>query len=299
MMDRRRFLGAAAVAGTALALGKAGRAAGAEGVPDLVAVRNGEPGAMFDRAIRELGGMKAFVKKGQKVLVKPNIGWDQAPETGATTHPQLVARIVEQALAAGAKEVFVFDNSCSDNARAYRASGIAAAARAAGAKVAPGGVEGAYHPVKVKGKSLTEAKVHELFLEADVFVNVPILKLHGSAAVTAGMKNLMGVVWDRQYWHAHDLPQCIADMAGYRRPDLTVVDAYRVMVAHGPRGGAPEDVQLMKMQLLSTDPVAVDMAGSRLLFRDPLQIVAYLPLAAKAGLGRMDLDALDIRRITL
>jgi uncharacterized protein (DUF362 family) len=298
-MDRRQFLGTAALAGAALALGKAGCAQAAPGAPDLVAVKNGEPAAMFDRALQELGGMKAFVKKGQKVLVKPNIGWDRTPEMGATTHPLLVARIVEQALAAGAKQVFVFDNSCSDNARAYRSSGIAAAARAAGAKVAPGSVEGAYHPVQVQGKSLTAAKVHELLLEADVFINVPILKNHGSAAVTAGMKNLMGVVWDRQYWHAHDLAQCIADMAGYRKADLTVVDAYRVMTGNGPRGGTPDDVKIMKMQLLSTDPVAVDMAAAKVLFQDPLQVVAYLPLAARAGLGRMDLEALDIRRITL
>ncbi len=298
-MDRRQFLGAAVVAGAALTVGKAARTRAEPRAPDLVAVKNGEPGAMFDRGIQELGGMKAFVKKGQKVLVKPNIGWECAPELGANTNPQLVARIVEQALAAGARQVFVFDHSCDDGARCYRTSGIAAAARAAGAKVAPANLERAYHPVEVPGKILTEAKVHELLLEADVFINVPVVKCHSSAAVTAGMKNLMGVVWDRRYWHGHDLMQCIADMAGYRKPDLVVVDAYRVIVRHGPRGGEPEDVETMKMQLLSTDPVAADMAGARLLYQDPRQVVSYLPLAAAAGLGRIDLEALDIRRITL
>ncbi len=298
-MDRRRFLRAAAVAGASLVLGSARRTPAAPGAPDLVAVKNGEPASMFDRAIQEWGGMKAFVKKGQKVLVKPNIGWDLPPELGANTHPALVARIVEQALAAGARQVFVFDHSCADGARSYRTSGIAAAARAAGAKVAPASVEGAYHPVKVPGKALTDAKVHELLIEADVFINVPVLKCHSSAAVTAGMKNLMGVVWDRAFWHRTDLMQCIADMAAYRKPDLTVVDAYRVMIRHGPRGGEPDDVETMKMQILSTDPVAADMAGARLLYQEPRQAVAYLPLAAEAGLGSMDLGALDIRRITL
>lgn len=297
-MDRRQFIGAAAAAGASLALGKAGRALAAGGVPDLVAVKNGEAAAMFDRGIQELGGMKAFVKKGQKVLVKPNIGWDVPPEGAANTNPALVARIVEQALAAGAKEVYVFDHSCDEGRRCYRTSGIEAAARGAGAKVAPGYDEGAYHPVKVPGKSLTEAKVHELLLEADVFINVPVLKHHSSSELTIGMKNLMGVVWDRHFWHAHDLMQCIADMPGYRKPDLTVVDAWRVMKRYGPRGGSRGDLVDLRAQILSTDAVAADAAAARLFGVEPVD-VSYIGMAAKAGWGRMDLGALDIRRITL
>jgi len=296
-MDRRGFLGASIAAGATLALGRAGRAIGST-APDLVAVKNGEPGAMFDRAVTELGGMKSFVKKGQKVLVKPNIGWDVPPERAANTNPALVARIVEQCLAAGAGEVYVFDHSCDDGRRCYRTSGIEEAARGAGAKVAPGYDEGSYHPVRVPGKSLTQAKVHELLLEADVFINVPVLKHHSSADLTIGMKNLMGVVWDRQFWHGHDLMQCIADMTGYRRPDLVVVDAYRVMKRYGPRSGGAGDLLELRAQLLSTDPVAADAAAARLFGTEPGE-VAYIPLAAQAGWGRMDLEALDIRRIAL
>ncbi|HET6439742.1 MAG TPA: DUF362 domain-containing protein [Anaeromyxobacter sp.] len=297
-MDRRRFIGTAAAAGAYWALGKPGWALAATGRPDLVAARGGEAPALFDRAIAEMGGMKAFVRKGQKVLVKPNIGWDRPPELGANTNPALVARIVEQALAAGAGEVFVFDNSCDDGPRSYRTSGIEAAARSAGAKVAPGHMESAYHPVKVPGKKLTEAKVHQLLLEADVFINVPVLKHHSSSGLTIGMKNLMGVVWDRYYWHRTDLLQCIADMAGYRKPDLVVVDAYRVMKRYGPRSGTAADVVEMKAQILATDPVAADAAAARL-FGAEVKDVAYIEMAAAAGVGRMDLGALDIRRITL
>ncbi len=302
-MKRREFLGMTAAASAALVLGrsKAARAAaGAEKAPpfDLVAVKGGEPGAMFDQAIAALGGMSAFVKKGQKVLVKPNIGWAQPPEMGANTNPKLVARIVEQALAAGAKEVYVFDHSCDSGPRCYQASGIEAAARAAGAKVAPGDAEGAYQKVKVPGKVLTEAKVHELLLQADVFINVPILKHHSSSDLTIGMKNLMGVVWDRGFWHRNDLMQCIADMAAYRKPDLTVVDAYRVMKRFGPRGLDEEDVLEMKSQILSTDPVAADAAAAKLFGAGPKDAL-YIRLAAEAGVGRMDLDKLDIRRVTL
>jgi uncharacterized protein (DUF362 family) len=297
-MKRREFIGAAAAAGACLALGKPGRALAAGGAPDLVAVKGGEPAALFDRAIEELGGMQAFVKKGQKVLVKPNIGWDVPPERAANTNPALVARIVEQCRAAGAKEVYVFDNSCDDGPRSYRTSGIAAAARAAGAKVAPANSERAYQQVKVPGKVLTQAKVHELLLEADVFINVPVLKSHGSTGLTIGMKNLMGVVWDRGYWHRNDLLQCIADFSAFRKPDLVVVDAWRVMKRGGPRGGTEGDLVDLKAQLLSTDLVAVDAAATRL-FGASLQEVGYIERAAQAGLGRMDLDALDIRRLTI
>ncbi len=297
-MDRRQFIGSTAAAGALLALGDAGKALAAGGAPDLVAVKGGEPGALFDRAIQELGGMKAFVKKGQKVLVKPNIGWDVEPERGGNTNPALVARIVEQALAAGAKEVWVFDHSCDDGQRSYKTSGIEAAAKAAGAKVAPSWAEGAYQLQQFDTDTLINAKVHELFLQADVFINVPVLKHHSSSQLTIGLKNLMGVVWDRGRWHASGLSACIADFAGFRKPDLTVVDAYRVMMRNGPRGRGLEDVVEMKTQILSRDPVAADAAAAKLFGLDAKEVV-HIDLAATAKLGRMDLDKLDIRRLTI
>ena len=102
---------------------------------DLVAVRNGEPEAMFDKAIESLGGMGAFVKKDQKVVVKPNIGWDVSPERAGNTNPALIKRIIEHCFGAGAKEVYVFDNTCDDWNKCYKTSGIEDAAKAAGAKV--------------------------------------------------------------------------------------------------------------------------------------------------------------------
>jgi uncharacterized protein (DUF362 family) len=297
-MDRRRFLETAALAGAALAMGRAGKALAAAGRPDLVAVKGGEPGAMFDRAIESLGGMKAFVKKGQKVLVKPNIGWDVPPERAGNTNPQLVARIVEQCLAAGAAQVFVFDNACDDGERTYKTSGVAEAARGAGAKVAPANAARYFHQVQLDGETLVGASVHELLLEADVWVNVPILKHHSSSEFTVGMKNQMGVIWDRSAWHRSGLHQCIAEFAAWRKPNLTVVDAYNVMKRNGPRGLSTADVVQMKTQILSIDPVAADAAAVRLLGAQPRD-VGYIALAAKAGLGKMDLESLNIERITI
>lgn len=148
------------------------------------------------------------------------------------------------------------------------------------------------------GKVLKKAKEHELVLESDVFFNVPILKNHESARLTASLKNLMGDVWDRGFWHANDLHQCIADFATYRKPTLNIVDAYYVMKRNGPRGVSVEDVVTMKAQLISADMVAVDTASAKLFGIDPAE-VPHIPLAADLNAGRMDLEKLNIKRITI
>ena len=161
--------------------------------PDLVAVMGGEPEEMFRRAISELGGMKQFVKPGQKVVVKPNIGWDKVPELAGNTNPKLIEEIVRQCFAAGAKEVVVFDHTCDDWQKCYKNSGIEAAAKKAGAKVMPAHLESYYKPIDLpKGKKMKKAKVHEAILDCDVWINVPILKNHGGANLTISMKKSHG-----------------------------------------------------------------------------------------------------------
>ena len=254
---------------------------------------------MFDKAMASLGEMTTFVPKGSKVLVKPNIGWDVTPERAGNTHPKLVARIIEQCLNAGAKEVAVFDHTCDQWMQCYKNSGIERAVKNAGGKIVSGDSEGYYQQVAVpKGKRLTETKVHELLLEADVFINVPVLKHHSSSMLTIGMKNLMGVVWDRGYWHRNDLHQCIADFASYRKSTLTVVDAYNVMRRNGPRGVSAGDVVAMKSLIVSTDCVAADAAAAKLFGLDPSGI-RHIQLADQMNLGRMDLSTLTINRIKL
>ncbi len=266
---------------------------------DLVAVKGGEPDVMFDKAISSLGGIKKFVKKGQTVVIKPNIGWDVVPEKAACTNPKLVSRIINYCFEAGAKDVYVFDHTCDNWTRCYSSSGIESAAKDAGAKVVSGESEGYYQNVSVKnGKRLKEAKVHELILSSDVFINVPILKEHGSSRVTIGMKNLMGAVWDRGYWHSNNLHQCIADFATYRKPDLTIVDAYNVMMKNGPRGRSKDDLILMKSLIVSTDMVAADAAAAKIFGINPDDI-PYINYAAELKAGTKDLTKLRINRIIM
>lgn len=270
---------------------------GSGGRPVLVAVRDGERTAMLDRALAELGGIEAFVQPGQTVLIKPNIGWDVPPERGGNTHPEIVARLVTLCLGAGAKSVSVFDNPCDQWQRCYATSGIAAAAEAAGARVVNGKDESLYREIEIpQGVKLRQAKVHALVLDSDVFINVPVLKHHSGALMTAAIKNLMGVVWDRRFYHRNDMPQCIADFVTAVRPTLNIIDAYHPMVRNGPRGLNDNDVVLMRTLLASTDIVAIDAAAARLLGHAPAD-VRHVQLAADMQLGTIDFNAMDIRRL--
>ena len=266
---------------------------------DLIAIKGGEPDAMFDEAIKQFGGMSSFVKKNQKVCLKPNIGWDVTPERGANTHPKLVKRVIEHCFNAGAKQVSVFDHTCDDWKRCYANSGIEKAVKDAGGQLVPGNSENYFHDVSIKtAKNMKNAKIHEVLMDSDVLINMPILKNHESTKLTISMKNLMGTVWDRRFEHSNNLHQCIADGASFRKPDLNIVDAYYILKRNGPRGVSVEDVSLMKSQIISTDIVAADSAAAKLFGMNPDEI-QYISIANAMGLGKKDLNSLKIKRMIL
>lgn len=310
-MKRRDFLRTAlagAVAGAVKIEGStilaADKSSSAETPNDLVAVMGGEPTELYKKGIEAMGGMKRFVKKGQKVVVKPNIGWDKTPEYAANTNPVLVSEIVKDCLAAGAAEVVVFDHTCDEWEGCYKNSGIAEAAEKAGAKVAFAHDEKYYREVELPlAVNMKKPKIHEAILDCDVWINVPILKNHGGAKMTISMKNYMGIVWDRGYLHRHNLQQCIADATTYeKRPVLNIVDAYRIMTQNGPKGKTTGDVQLAKAIFMSTDIVAVDTAATKFFsqYREmSLENLPYLSMAQKANVGTMDIDSLKVERIKL
>jgi len=307
-MKRRKFIsrsiGAGMIAGSAITLGNLNQLfAAKKSYPvnsyDLVAIKGGEPGEMFDKGIKSLGGMTSFIKKNQTVVVKPNIGWDVLPERAANTNPKLIYRIIEHCFNAGAKDVYVFDNSLNKWDRCYKNSGIEKAVKDAGGTMVPGNIEGYYHEVEIpKGKRLKSTKVHELILESNVFINVPVLKNHNSTRLSSALKNLMGIIWDRQYWHRNDLHQCIADFATYCKPDLNVVDAYNVIKKNGPRGVSIADVVKMKSQVISTNMVTVDTAAAKIFGMEP-EDIPYINHADEMNIGSKDLTKLLIHRIKI
>jgi uncharacterized protein (DUF362 family) len=307
-MKRRDFLikglGAGILAGSGVSMNGFSRlmgnpAAPEEGEVDLVAVKGSDPAEMFDKGIESLGGIGEFVKPGQTVVIKPNIGWDAVPERAANTNPELIGRIAKRCYEAGAKSVTVFDNTCDEWKKCYANSGIEKEVLDNKAEIVPGNSESYYRDVEISGgKSLTKTKVHELILDSDVFINVPVLKSHSSAKLTIAMKNLMGVVWDRRWWHKNDLHQCIADYATFRNPDLNIVDAYRVMKRNGPRGVSTEDVIMLNSMLISKDIVAADAAAAKLFGYEP-EDIPYIAIADEMGIGNKNLSELNIKRIKM
>ena len=310
-MKRRDFLKTSAVAGAALSLNFDGLQAAlssntvaVEKAPDLVAVMGGEPAAMLDKALEALGGIGKFVKKGQKVVIKPNIGWDRAPEMAGNTNPELVAALVKKCLGAGAQKVTVFDHTCDNWQKCYETSGISDAVKKAGGIMMPGNDEKYYKEVAIPGGvTLKNAKIHESLIEADVWINVPVLKNHGGAKLTCAMKNYMGIVWDRRYFHSNDLQQCIADICTWnKKPVLNIVDAYRIMHKNGPQGKSLSDVAQLKTLIASTNIVATDTAALRFFNQvEKLDIsaVGHIGKGEALKLGTSNLDKLTINRIKI
>jgi len=309
-MERRNFLKAALLGSIAGAIQLkpenifAGGSASAPGKNDLVAVMGGDPVTMYKKGITAMGGISRLVKKGQKVVVKPNIGWDKKPELAANTNPQLVAAIVKDCLAAGAAEVIVFDHTCDEWQACYKNSGIEDAAKSAGAKIGYAHDEKYYKDVNLPdGVRLKSAKIHESIIDCDVWINVPVLKNHGGAKMTISMKNYMGIVWDRGFWHSNDLQQCIADCATYsKKPVLNIVDAYRIMTQNGPKGKTAEDVVLAKALFLSTDIVAADTAALKFFnqFKEmKMEAVSHIGKAEKLNVGTTNLDSIKVERIKI
>ncbi len=265
---------------------------------DLAVVQNGEPALLVRKAIEMLGGISKFVKKDSVVVVKPNIGWDRVPEQAATTNPEVVAEIVRLCKSAGAKKVQVFDNTCNQARRCYLRSNIQSAAEEAGADVSYMYPQ-RYQKVNIKdGKQLKSWEIYRDALEADLVINVPIAKHHSLSQVTLGLKNIMGVIGGNRGQIHHHFDEKIVDLNTVIRPQLTIIDAVRMLLRNGPQGGNLNDVKQMDTIIAGVDPVAVDAYGATLFGLKPEQL-GFLVEAQKRGLGRLDLTKLKIEKVNL
>jgi uncharacterized protein (DUF362 family) len=242
-------------------------------------------------AVQALGGMKKFVNSGETVVVKPNMAWDRAPEMAANAHPEVVRRVVEMCLEAGAKKVKVLDYTCDDARKAYTNSGIQAAVE--GLKDSRAVVELVderrfVEVVAEKAKALKKWQYYKDILEADRFINIPVAKHHSEARLTLCLKNMMGAIggW-RGRCHV-GLHQNIADMNLVLRPDLHVLDATRILLRNGPKGGKIEDVAVKNLVFAGADPVALDSVGAGLFNMKP-EDLGYIVKAHELGRGEMDL----------
>jgi uncharacterized protein (DUF362 family) len=298
-MKRRELLRRLGLGVVAVGLGQValGQKAGRQQQPVVVVAEKDKPAELVRKAIKALGGMSRFVKKGNRVLIKPNIAFARPPEGAANTNPEVVAELVQLCVEAGAKEVIVLDYTLDPARITYEMSGIAKAAEAKGARVVYVSPRD-FVPIEVpKGKILSayDVRVLKQVLDADVFINVPIAKTHGSARLTLGMKNLMGIIQDRGAWHrSGDLHQCIADFVTAVKPHLTVIDAIRILASGGPKG--PGRVEQKDTIIASTDIVAADAYATTLFGLTPND-VPHIIKAAELGVGVADLKRVKIVKV--
>ncbi len=265
----------------------------------LAVIHGPDPAVITRAAIDTLGGMASFVSPGFDVIIKPNICVDyHPPEYAATTNPTVVATLVTMCLEAGAKRVRVMDYGFGGTPKsAYEISGIQAAVEAAGGEMGYMTYAKYIEADIPQGKSMTSTYIFRDILETDLLINVPIAKNHAATILTLGEKNLMGVVRDRNMMHA-DLDQRIADLTSLVMPDLTVVDAVRILTAHGPTGGDLADVKQTDTIIASRDIVAAD-AYATTLFGMTGADIGYIKASAEMGLGTMDLSSINTREINL
>lgn len=295
-MPRRDFLKTTAATAVVLAFAPHRLFAGGGASSARVVVAHGtDISRMLSAGIAALGGWGAFVQAGQKATLKPNAGWASTPEQGANTQPALVEETIRACRTAGSTEVVLPENPCSPAAQSFAMSGIAAAAKRAGGRLYEPDDEKDFADVAVpRGKILRQVAVARDVLDTGCLINMPVAKTHRGATLTLGLKNWMGVVRDRGFWHRNGLHQCIADFATLVRPCLTIVDATRIMVTNGPRG--PGALKTPNQLVFGTDPVAVDAYAATLFGLRPFD-VSYVQIAHGMGIGCGDLAKVDVQHL--
>ncbi len=300
-MNRRNFLKTATIAGAGAVIAPSFMdEAYAFGGP-LVSMAKGTPPARITRAaVDALGGMGAFVRKGDVVVVKPNIGWDRNPAQAADTNPDVVTEVIRMCLDAGAGKVKVFDRTCNDARRCYENSGIGPAVESIkDPRVELSFVdERRYRMVDIPaGRLIRRWPIYEDVLNADKFINVPVAKHHSAALLTMGMKNVLGVIGSNRAVLHREINDALPDLNRVVKSHLTIIDATRILVANGPQGGRLQDVRRTKTVIASADVVAADTVAATLFGKTPRE-VRYLQLAQDAGLGVADINKIRIKKIS-
>jgi len=308
-LDRREFLRGSLITTAALmTTGSVGvlnpRDSYAQQFPDLIISRGGNPAALARSAVDALGGMKRFVKPGNKVVIKPNMSFGSGPEAGSNTHPAIVREVALMCTEAGASSVAVVDNVLQAPADCLAKSQIPKYCQDV-PKTSVNVVKDnrLFREVKVeKGLQLKSMEVISAVLDADVLIAVPVGKTHSSAGVSFSMKGMMGLIKDRMPFHSrYDLHESIVDMVTVLKPHLVVIDGTRILSTGGP--GGPGKVIPLNLVVASTDMVAADAQMLTLgtwfgrQFR-PDQ-VRHIKLAAERGLGSMDLQKLNVKNISV
>jgi len=296
-ITRRKFLKIVA-AGTAL--GVTGRSSLSFSKEEYdLAVISGEPADATKKALEALGGISRFVKKGNRVVLKPNMSFARTPDVGATTHPLVVATVAEACIHAGARQVLILDYTLHRAELCLERTGIREACKnISGVYVQAVQERKFFKEVPIpQGKVLDRVEVIKEVLDCDVLINLPVAKSHSATGVSLGIKGLMGLIWDRESFHSRvNINQALSDLATIIKPKLTILDATRALTTGGP--GGPGKVLKTDLIIAGTDPVAVDSYGVTIAPWYGQNVkgrqVEHLLIAYQRGLGKIDTDQLKI-----
>lgn len=268
------------------------------GVYPKMAIVNGKDAEQMVRAaVDKLGGMSRFVTPGQRVLLKPNVGWDRQPEQAANTNPDVVQAVVKLCLEAKASAVWVTDVSINDPYRSFARSGIEEAVERAGAKVKFTDSND-FVLTDLKGKMLKVWPVSRFYHQVDRVINIPVVKSHSLSKCTISMKNWYGVLGGQRNRLHQAIDVSIADLASAIRPTLTVVDATRVLKHNGPTGGSLSDVSQENTVAAGLDEVALDAYCLKFLDLTPDK-AGFLTEGQQRGIGVVDWKSLKPAELSL
>ncbi|MGE5499338.1 MAG: DUF362 domain-containing protein [Syntrophothermus sp.] len=269
---------------------------------DLSVIQGSDYYSCTVKAVEALGGMKRFVKQNSRVGLLVNSRYKRP---GTYVKPEITMAVVNMCIDAGAKDIISLESITSSYWRLNRMSEKYSATTG---RIKQAGNN--YKKVSIpKGVSLKEAEVEKSLLDCDVFINVPIFKQHEGIRVTGCLKNLMGLTSQdtNEYFHNGSnsgggyndivfLSQCIADINLIRKPDLCIGDATEYITTNGPFG--PGNIEKSQKIIAGTDTVAVDSWGAKLLGYNPEDIL-MIRMAAKHGIGNMDLSKMKIREVNV
>lgn len=301
--DRREFLkkmaqASALLGASSLGLGLLEGEAQAAAQARVVVVRGTDPLRMLKSAMRVFASVTKQVK-GKSVVLKPNMSFRNPSAWGNNTSPEVAVAMAQLCREWGAKKIAAVDHTLGGGARAMQACGVQPAlAKLGNVEVIAAQKKTEYVKRAVpRGKALKSTEISKVLAESDLLINIPVAKQHNSTRISAGLKNLMGLIWDRRYLHSEiSLHQGIADLATVLRPSLTVIDATRVMVTNGPQG--PGEVQKLNTIIVSTDPVAADAVAVGLTQWKRQRLkpddIEHIKAAAALGLGVADLSRIKI-----
>jgi uncharacterized protein (DUF362 family) len=241
-----------------------------------------------NRALKAIGGIEAFIKRGDRVLLKVNAAFASPPILSATTNPQLVGEVARLCYKAGASSVVVTDNPINDPASCFSLTGIARAATSVGARVLLPG-EDSFRPTTVRGASLIKRwpLLYGPFKGINKVIGIAPVKDHHRSGASMAMKNWYGLLGGRRNIFHQDIHNTIKELATMVTPTLVILDGTTTMMTNGPTGGSLTDLKRTNTMIVSTDQVATDAFGATLLERTVAQL-PYISKAEAAGVGTAD-----------